>query len=426
MISLLAGFWLAVAISIQPGADTPDFSPAPQTSVRAWQVDVELQSLGLDSTPSDEIPPRRGSFVLRLSDDLFRLELGPVVVLGRRDVSSCSLLAWHEHDPATAFIDQADSLELLIRRDLPPIWCGPLADWLAESADAYPLVAYEWPTSLQPDRSQPHQVVLASGSVRDARSFDPESRAPLSERIELRREAGTEVMNLTFTPIAPGDPAGWTIEAGARQRVSSIAALRPQPARIAVGSSVVSLRLFDLQGQPFEWRSAFASEPSAASERQPNVMVLGFFVLSPREGHPDEVMQPQTAVALLNDIRARVAAVAARRQTPRPLFLARPVAIFDVPDFDRDLIDRMAQAAASLQHDPLLPEVEASISDSLWAQPPRETIDLVSPGAQNAIVIVDSARRLVSTVRVTDDIQAVVEAVTRVVLADSPEPASTP
>lgn len=427
MTALFATLWLVAAGFMQPITEPPGATSDPDTSARAWQVDVVLRTREPDEVQPggvepDETATRRGSFVLRLADDQFRLELGPVIVLGRRDASSASLFAWHEHDPTSAFVDQADRLDDLIRRNLPPLWCGPLADWVAGVPNSYPLVGHPWPTPPQVIDSAPPHVVLASARVLDQRSFHPETGVPLTEQIELQRQTGVEVMSLTFTPLPPGDPGDWSIDADARQRVSSIAALRPQPARIAPGSSIVPLRLFDAQGRPFDWWSAFASESSAASERRATALVLGLFVLSPREGRPDEVLPPQAGVELLNAIRARVETLAARRQSPRVLLLTRPVAVFDVPDFNRDLLDGMAAASAALRHEPLLPEVEQSVSDFLWAQPPRETIDLVSPGAQNAIVVVDPARRLVAAVRVTGDAKAVVEAVTQVLLGEPREP----
>lgn len=381
---------------------------------QAFVVDVVLS---VDDGQS--LHSQAGSFSLRLSENLVRLDLGPIAILGERAGGGASLTVWHLHDPTTVFVDHAENLPALFRRDLPPMWCGVLADWLARSPMAYPLVGRDWPTAPVPDPFADDRVTLQTKAVRYERVFEPDTRAALSEMIQLQRGDTQEQLSIEYRSIDPGDPGTWGVDAESRRPVSSISALRAQPARIGPGQSVASLRLFEPHGLVCDMRRAFESEPSALAERHASVLVLGLFVASPREGRPDDVIPPDDRVKLLNDVRERASALAVERALPFPVFLARPVTIFDVPDFESVQLEQALASAAELVTDPLLPEIEASIPRALWSQPPRETIDLFSPGAQNAIIVIDPARRLVVAIRLDREKNAAVETAARAILGDA-------
>lgn len=390
-------------------------APAHAAEPRAFQVAVTL-TIERPEAPTT----RQASFTVRLADDLFRLELGPVIVVGQRAGDEATLLAWHRHDLTSIFVHRGPHLPALVRRDLPPIWCGLLADWLAQTEHAYPLVARDW--VFLPDRHDDgHTIIFETPGVRYERRQDPDGSAVLSERVSINRPTGHERLEITYTAVDPGDPADWTVDPDTRKPVSSIPALRAQPAPISRGQTV-SLRLFQPDDQSWPLASVFEQEPSAFQRRHASALVLVLSVLSPRAADLDETFQPDDTVTLLSELRTRVAGLSAQRGEPRPIFVARPVAIFDVRGFNRERLQALLAAAADLPTDQLLPEIEAATPRALWSQPPEETMDLFCPGAHTALVILDPQRRLLAAIRVYDQRKAAVETAARVLLGDPPDP----
>lgn len=385
--------------------------PAQSAEPRAFHVAVTL------TIERPELPIRRqAAFTLRLSDHRFRLEFGQVIVVGERSGDQAALLAWHRHDPASVFSDRGPHLSALVRRHLPPIWCGLLADFLAETDLAYPLAARDW-VDLPHRLSAPNAVILETLGLRYERRFALDSQAVVSESIRIERLSGDERLEIAYAPIEPGDPADWTIDPADRKPVSSIAALRPQTPRFSPGQPV-SLRLFQPDDQPWRPGAAFEQEPSSFQRRHASALVLACSVLSPRAAQLETPLDPADSVALLTELRTRVEGLSAQRGVARPVFLARPVALFDVPGFDRDRLHTALAAAADLPTDPLLPQIEASAPRVLWSQPPEETIDLFCPGARIALVILDPQRRLLAAIRVDDQRKAAVETAARILLGD--------
>ncbi|KAA0216625.1 MAG: hypothetical protein DYG94_09085 [Leptolyngbya sp. PLA3] len=389
--------------------------PALAADPRAFEVSVTLSIEHPDHPIS-----RQARFTLRLSDDRFRLELGQVVVVGDRTGEQASLLSWHQHDPTSVFIDRDGHLPALVRRDLPPIWCGLLADWLAQTELAYPLAARDW-ASLPHREEAGGAVILESPGLRYERRSGGDGSGLLSESVLIERLSGDERLDLTYTPVDPGDAADWSIDPASRRTVSSIAALRPQPARFAPGDTV-SLRLFRPDDQSWAPASVFEQEPSSFQRRHASALVLAMIVLSPRSADLDAIIDPADSVALLSELRTRVASLSAQRGRPRPIYFARPVALFDVPGFNRDRLEAILAAAADLPTDPLLPDIEAAAPRVLWAQPPEETIDLFCPGARFALIILDPQRRLLAAIRVDAQRKAAVESAARVLLGDPLDP----
>ncbi|MCL4220556.1 MAG: hypothetical protein KJZ65_04215 [Phycisphaerales bacterium] len=389
--------------------------PACSADPRAFHVTVSLAI----ERPEQPVH-RQASFTLRLSDTRFRLELGQVIVVGDRTDEGAALLAWHRHDPSSVFIDRGPDLPALVRRHLPPIWCGLLADWLAQSELAYPLAARDWLG--MPDRAEVDGVViLESPGVRVERRVNADASTIVSESITIARLSGEERLHLTYTPVDPGQSDQWSIDPVARKPVASISALRPQPARFNAGD-VVNLRLFQPDDQSWRPASVFEPEPSAFQHRQASALVLVFASLSPRAAPLEAPIDPAEVIALLTDLRARVASLSAQRGVARPVFVARPVAVFDVPGFDRGRLQAMLAAASTLPTDPLLPDIESAVPRVLWAQPPEESIDLFCPGARTALVILDSQRHLVAAIRVDDQRKAAVDPAARVLLGDALDP----
>lgn len=391
-------------------------SPAYPADPRAFEVTVALTI----DRPEQPVH-RQASFALRLTDTRFRLELGQVIVVGERLGGQDTICAWHRHDPTSVFLDRDAPLPILVRRNLPPIWCGPLADWLADAELAYPLVARDWAFPPHSERTG-DAVMLECPGVRYERRLDADRSTILSESIRIDRVSGDERLDVAYTTIDPGDPADWSIDPAARTPVASIAALRAKPARFNAGD-VVSLRLFQPDDQSWRLASAFEPEPSAFQHRQASALVLVFSALSPRAAELDVPVDPGEAIALLTELRTRVASLCAQRGVARPVFVARPVGVFDVPRFDRGRLQTMLSQAASLPTDPLLPDIESSAPHVLWAQPPEESIDLFCPGARTALIILDPQRRLVAALRVDDQRKAAVESAAHVLLGDVLDPA---
>jgi len=384
-----------------------------QTSAYAVHTTLTIES-------DDGTRQREGTYILRLARSTFRLEIADVCVVGTRTEEQASIVAWHRQDPTSVFIDTGEDLSMLIRRALPPIWCGRLADWMAGTSPAYPLVGRTWPSVPETQETPDGRLRLLAGAI----TYEP-ARAGSPETIQIRRaDSARETLTLRYEPIEPGDPGQWLIDSGRRSRVSSIRALSAHPPAIRAGELISGLRLFGPDAALWDLRRAFEREPTARGERHAQALVLGMLAMAGREGQADPVVSPEQVVKLLGSIRERVVVLASERGVPRPPFIARPVAVFAVPDYERTQFEHVRSVAAgSVSTDALLPGIEASVPQVLWTQPPRDSIDLFTPGAQAVIVVIDSSRRLVRALRVEGDLEAAIDGAARAVLGED-EPGS--
>jgi hypothetical protein len=180
--------------------------------------------------------------------------------------------------------------------------------------------------------------------------------------------------------------------------VSSVRALRPRPAPIQPGDAVVGLRLFDRTGSAFDLRRAFEPEPSARLERRAAALLLVFERVPPEHAQADD----HARLDAIASARERLAVDAAEAGIRQPMFVVRPVAVFDVPDYSRGALEAFAARWSALGSDALLGSVEADVPGLLWTHPPRDSIDLFSPGAAATAVLIDGAGRLRGALRLDE------------------------
>lgn len=383
----------------------------------AWLVDARL------ITGDESTPPREASYTLRLADDRFLLELGPIRVLGAHTADDARLTAWHTHDPTTVFVAEADDLATLIRRHLPPIWSSPLARWMSGDAEAFPLVGHDWPgpPTVSPG-PEPTTTRRETGAIRivtpDVLPSLENGEGSADELIVTSRSDGETRLRQTYRPIAPGDPEAWGIDADDRTLLSSIRALEPRPAPIQPGGLVHGMRLHDSAGVLVEQRRAFEPERTPRSERRATALLLVFERVS------DSTLQTGAAESLLADItaaRERLGVASSERGVRRPLLIVRPVAVFDVPEYSPTALAAFDDRWEGLATDALLESVEQDLPAVLWTHPPRASIDLFAPGATAAAALIDPAGRLIDVLRLDGRESTLADWIVRTLI---PEPAS--
>lgn len=394
MLSAVVAIGLTIGMPIQNAA-----APKKVETAKSWSVQVRLVT-----TSAQGLRERDASFTLSLADDRFLLDLGAVRIYGERAADAARLLAWHTHDPTTYFMASGSDLAPLIRRELPPIWSGPLARWLTREPDPYPLVGHDWPempTVSIDEESGMRQQMTSTVMVRtpDQAPRQVEPGTVMKEFITTDQPAGQSTLNIEYTAIAPTPPETWTVETGQRQRVSTIRALRPKPAQIQPGEIVGSLRLFDLSRQQVELRQAFQPERTPRGERRAEALLL-IFERSESIGQltsADITIPEQIAHA-----REQLAVDAATLERPRPLLIVRPVVVFHSTEFSPASLEAFQSRWSALLTDALLDRVEQSLPSVLWTHPSRDTIDLFTPGADRAAVLIDRNGRLRNVLRLDE------------------------
>jgi hypothetical protein len=370
----------------RPTVDEPRF-PA------AWEVKVRLE---IEHDGVRRV--RENRYALRLTDSRFRLDLGAVRVLGVRGADGAVLEAWHTHDPTTIFEARGEGLGLLLRTHLPAIWSGVLARWIEEDGQAYPLVGHDWPTepSEQADPEMDGMVFFEAGSITARTVSQVPLGEPFSEMVVIHRTGGFTRLELTYLPIEAGDPGSWGVDQGGRARVSSIRALEAKPAAIKTEEVVVGLGVFDSASRRVDLRSVFGGEQMPRGQRRADGLLLIFERI---DGSVGAAADLPGAIARA---RTLMAVDAAARGGRRPRIVVRPVAVFDVPEFSREVLGEFAVKWSGLKGDALLSGVEAELAKALWTHPPRDSIDLFAPGARTAGVLIGPDGRLMGVVRLDE------------------------
>jgi hypothetical protein len=383
----------------------------------AWEVEVRLEIV------HDGVRRVRESrYALRLAEDRFRLDLGAVRVLGVRGADGAVLEAWHTHDPTTIFEARGEDLGLLLRTHLPAIWSGVLARWIEGDTQAYPLVGHDWPTepSEQADPEMDGMVFLEAGSITVHTASQVPPGESFSEMVVIRRAGGLTRLELTYLPIEAGAPGSWGVDQGGRGGrggVSSIRALKAKPAAIKIGEVVGGLAVFDSASRRVDLRGVFDGERMPRGQRRADGLLLIFERL---DGSVGEVPDLSGAIARA---RTLMAVDAAERGGRRPRIVVRPVAVFDVPEFSREVLGAFTGKWSGLEGDALLSGVEAGLAKVLWTHPPRDSIDLFAPGARIAGVLIGPDGRLMGVVRLDEgdvDIGAWLSGILGVKMMDAP------
>ncbi len=391
MMRPLLGLVACVMFTNRPCASPPAVQPIAQP----WQATVNVI---LDTTRHGSSTRRVATYRLMIAADLFRLDLGSVCVLGRREDASASLIAWHTRDPQSAFIARGPDLAGLLRQQLPPLWSSPLAQFLSQHEDASPLVGHTWshpPAVLEIDA---HNRSLITNHLTVERQFDGESSRLVRETIRSSEPQAEFTLELTYEWSPASSSAAWGIEIANRTLVPSVSALAPRTPTIEVGRSVASLRLIDAIGNVWTVGSAFRPEPTASLPRSADLFVLVLHAVSTREGSTLPLVPLDRLVACIDQLRQEHALESALHAQPRQRALVRIAAVFDVPDYAPARLEEIAKIAERVAADPLLPGLEASVPRMLITHPPRETIDLIAPGASTVVVVVDATTRLVAAI----------------------------
>lgn len=367
-------------------ASTPQALPA------AWFVRSQLWK----AVPTDE-PAREAEYIVRIADDRFLLELGPVRILGVR--TPASLTAWHTHDPTTMFAVEGEDLAGLLRRNLPPIWSSPLARWLSQEPVPCPLVGHKWPGPVDTPQEWHGHPLRVSGSVQVAAPNEFPSLEPLNkpeyEFIWTEGDDAASLLKQIYLAVVPGEPDEWGIDIAGRTRVSSIRALAPRPPQILPGDPIRGLRLFERAGSAVELRRGFEPERTPRADRRAAAILLVLERATDQSGR-DRVAAPKRAVAAA---RERLAVDAVGREVRRPLLLVRPVAIFAAAQYSESALAAFEARWSGLGTDALLETVEQRMPSVLWTHSPRESIDLFTPGADATAVLIDPEGRLIDALR---------------------------
>ncbi len=367
---------------------------------QAWAV-----TLKLEKESNGQIQDRRGAMTLQLATDTVLIELGAIRVFGRRAPDGVVVVAWHTHDPSTYFTTTGHDLGLLLRQVLPPLWSGPLARWLTDNDDAYPLVGHDWPA--RPSVTADESNHLRSFTVGDLTVQTPAIDAwggdhgqVLTESVTTGQVDGTARLRLTYQPIEPLDVDSWCIETEGRSRVSQIRALRAQPAQVQPGQQIEEFRLFDQDRAQVEFQRAFEPERTPRGDRFATALML---VLERSVTNTSQsAARSKAIIEQIAQAREQLAIQAATHDRPRPLLVVRAVQVVQVSEFSQAGLDDFVGRWSQIKSDALLEQTELGMPKVLWTHPPRETIDLFAPGAHRVAILIDRSGQLVAVHRFDD------------------------
>lgn len=223
-------------------------------------------------------------------------------------------------------------------------------------------------------------------------------------RVQMRAGNGESVLDLSMRPIESGDPATWSIDTTGRERVASLADLRPlaRAGPIAIGSPVPDLTFTRADASPWSLYSALrAAEALVPPGQEPRPVALILVRLPAGQMEADRRLRAASAgyAALHSPQAAGVAAasVAAAGITP-------------LGEFNRDRLDA---ARATWQN--LTASIRAGARDELlWGHSPSQTLDLFDPGANAVLVLIGYDRRLRDVIPLDDaDSADIIESLTR-------------
>jgi hypothetical protein len=211
------------------------------------------------------------------------------------------------------------------------------------------------------------------------------SRIVRMEASLSRPRGGSRTLKVEFAPAPPLERADWTLDVAGRQRVQTLAALRPAPKPLAVGDSADSLPLLDEAFSPASLPGVLREARVRLPEpRGPVAAALLVFRL-PAEDSGDAAIREEltklstTLVDARREARSSVAG-AKRRSADCPVIV---VGVVDVKEFARPRLAAFAAAweDARPKDDPAWPLVSWSVGSA-----PLERLTAATTGP--AVVIV--------------------------------------
>ncbi len=344
----------AAAIPVDPDAALADARGAYRDAPVAERIDLYVDS---------GLAERRETALIRFDHPrALALELGPLRVWAGVENSRAVVRAVHALDAAHVFEHRRDDADVLaaLTEALPPIALPQLALVWSEAAPLRDLTAFTrnlaWTSAtLESDHEPP--VAVVTGASPDSRAvLILDAATSRLARAELESRAGRLRIAMDVSPVAPGDPASWRIDPGSRERVSEITDLAPAPGDVGIGARAPDLFLMTLDNQP--WR------------------------LADRVGSPVAITLFRAAGAE-SALKLHEFAQSAAGATPR----ATAVAVAILSPEDRPHTERLESLRGQWG------------GELLWSMSARATIDRFAPGADAALIVVDSAGivRLVET-----------------------------
>lgn len=374
------------------------------TAPLAERVSVKVE--GADARP------RQAEFVVRATareglmtegSRRVRLELGPLIVV----LDDATLTAIHRQD-RLGFV-RAEFLRPPTMGDafaIMPTVPLPYATLLASRIEDPQRDLASWPVP-QIDRVQWHtmQRVLPGTLVRltGTESGRVVEAAVDTATWSLSRYVVTVGVDrplrieLAFSPAGPGEgPQDFIVTTEGRQRVASIADLRPTEPTIGVGARIPGVGLMNTEMRPLTLESLLERVDSSRGDSRiaPPVAVLVFFEPGADGASPEARAGVAAAEALRERLRQRVV----ETQLPSRGVAIAAIALLEVDRFSPATIkswgDRWNAAFAPPESQPQRdspPALLLSIGE-------RRLLTRLAPGASAAAVLIDRDQRLLASI----------------------------
>jgi hypothetical protein len=329
----------------------------------------------------DPGPPPRGpgSPVSRA-----RLEMGPltIAVSGREVIATASAAPGKYFSAKLSGPLTADTLAQVI----PPIPAPELALASADP-DAFkrPLTytgVVTWTRAAADPSARPPIATMigtsASGTV--AATAGAASGRLTSFKATVRTPEGEMTLDLSMKPIDPGDPATWLISTDGRERVATLAELRPAPGNpppLATNATVPDLVFQHADFSNWNLYRAVAEEPSLS----PRPLALVLYRAAAGDGALKAVADARAGWAAIQAVKSGALGQAA------PLDVAAAAAlVMELGQFSRERWEKEQQQWGAAP--PSSPEL-------LWANSAAQSIDRFDPKAAAVLVVIGPDHRLI-------------------------------
>jgi hypothetical protein len=252
----------------------------------------------------------------------------------------------------------------------------------------------------------PRSSVIVTANVNTARLMRLESL--------IRTPAGDARLDLSIRAIDPGNPDLWLIDTGGRQRVDSLAELRPtvRLGPIPVGEPVPDLSFTYAETSPWRLYSALrAAEAVAPPGEAPQPVALILLRIT---------AEPAQVEDRLREAHAAATALARRQRRPAQIAVA---GITTLGDFNPDRWNAARAAWLNLlQRQP----IPGHRDELLRGHAPGQTIDIFAPDAVAILIMVNADRTLGSVLRLDGLSSAQITAALRDPPAHEPGGAGAP
>jgi hypothetical protein len=357
---------------------------------RPRQADLLVRASARDGLVADG--PRR-----------VRLELGPLIVV----VDDASLTALHRQD-RLSFV-RAEFLRPPGMGDvfaLIPALPLPYATLLASRVEDPSRDVSAWPVP-QLDRVQWHtmQRVLPGTLVRltgteSGRIVEAAVDASTWSLSRYTVTVGVDRplrIELAFSPAGPGEgPQDFLLSTESRQRVSSIAELRPTEPALGVGARIPGIGLMNTEMKPLTLESLLERVDTSRGDASIEAPLAALIFFDP--GAEGMTPEARAGVAAAEALRQRLRERVVETQRPARGLAIAAVALVEVDRFSPSTIlgwgerwsANVTSPAAQPQRDPP-PALLLSIGE-------RRLLHRLAPGASAVAVLVDRDQRLLACI----------------------------